>query len=138
VITAHEYDVLELALRRTGRLASLVEAFPALQQVGADVVQIVCLFPRPDDKTYWGRPVPIESMVAAFCESPPRLQLLHRQPLPAEFDTLLEIPDGPRRSRTGTGGWICDEAAFADQVPLRERADVYLAFDMLFGFAIFI
>lgn len=126
-------DLLEAALRRTGRLDEIVRPFAPVALLPADAQRVVCLLPRPEDSGYWSRPIPIEPMVVALCATN-RLLMFHRQPLPPHFagaDTV--VASRTVASRTVEGSTV-DEWKWVPPSPAWDQ----LLFPHFFGLAIFV
>jgi len=104
-VSSHYRELLEQSLARTGDLAMLLQPFAALNVLPDDANGAVCLLARPEDHTYWGRPVPIETTVVALCGN--RFVLFHREPLPHEFLALSGTDAPPATTRDG---WQVTEA----------------------------
>lgn len=87
------------------------------------------LLPRSADRTYWGRPVPIEPMVITLTPQL-RLRMRHREPLPAEFVSWQQFAKGdPTTADHGDGTVTTLEL----QVDATLRL---LLLELLFGLAI--
>lgn len=130
LVLSSDRDELERALARGGDLASLLQPFPAVHAIAGDVEAIVCALPRPDDTTYWGRPVPLETIVVCVRRSPRSLLIFHRQDLPMEFTDWYR---GPKVGRTEErhGPWRVSAFALGADDALTQ-----LMLDVLFGRAI--
>jgi hypothetical protein len=133
LVVASERALLVQALARSGSLAELLRPFPAALGVAADAEALVCTLPRPDDRTYWGRPVPADTVVAWIRPAPWRIELHHREPLPAEYLAWTEHHPEPELTVThdGTNRITCFR--LPEDAMLRE-----MLVDLLFGLAIFI
>lgn len=130
IVSSHHRDLLERSLARTGDLATLLQPFAALNVMPAEADGAVCLLPRPEDHTYWGRPVPIETTVVALCGN--RLTLFHREPLPPEF-LALSRPGAPPTT-TSRDPWQVTEILLRADDPTW----YWLIVHVLSGLAIFI
>lgn len=139
LITSSTRDTLSKALERTGRLDQLLSPFAALRDLADDAEDIVCVLPRPGDQTYWGRVVPIEPVVTAVRPAPRRLQAFHLQPLPPQYHGVFEFVGGrSQRTSSRVGPWLVTEVPIAEDTPPYTTLTGGLAFDALFGLAIFI
>jgi hypothetical protein len=130
-VASCDRDLLELALQRSGRLDRLLMPFAILPALPADSESVVYLLPRPRDRTYWGRPVPIEMMRASL-SSEQQLRLWHRQPLPEQFISWSDYAQAPPRT-TSEDGWQVTTLDLHVDATMR-----WLLLDLLSGLAIFI
>jgi hypothetical protein len=131
VVTASDRALMARALLRSGRLDELLRPFAALRELPDDVVDVVCALPRPGDRSYWGRPIPIEPTVAWVQPAPLRLVFHHRQPLPPYYLPLPEQLPNAKPASSRRGEWIVTSYSLADD-PMAGR----LAVELLFGLAI--
>ena len=131
LVMSHHRDLLESALRRSGRLDQLLLPFADLPALPADSESVVYLLPRPADRTYWGRPVPIERMRVSLCPAQ-RLRLWHRQPLPEQFTSCSQFAQLPPVTTT-VEGWQVTMIELQVDAGMR-----CLLLDILSGVAIFI
>lgn len=130
-VASCDRDLLELALQRSGRLDRLLMPFASLPALPPDSESVVYLLPRPTDRTYWGRPVPIE-MMRATLSSEQRLRLWHRQPLPEQFTSWSAYAQVPPAT-TSEDGWQVTTMDLHVDPTMR-----WLLLDLLSGLAIFI
>lgn len=103
VVTSHQRDLLQLALRRAGRLDELLRPFAAISMLTEDAESVVCLLPRPI-RTAWDRLVPIEPMVVSLSASL-CLRLYHRDPLPEPLATWTIGWSSAPPTTTTADGW---------------------------------
>ncbi len=130
LVWSSEREVLEHALTRPGNLESLLQPFAAVHVLPVESEAVVCALPRPDDTSYWGRPLPIEPLVVCVRRAPRSLLIFHRQELPKEFTTWYE---GPQVGRTTEqhGPWLISGFALGADALLTR-----LMMDVIFGQAI--
>jgi hypothetical protein len=131
VVSSHDREQIELALQRSGRLEQLLIPFASLPALPPDSESVIYLLPRPTDRTYWGRPVPIELMRASLSPEN-RLQLWHRQPLPEPFTSWSTYAHGPPTT-ISDNGWLVTTMDLQIDVTLR-----WLLLETISGLAIFI
>jgi hypothetical protein len=129
-VTASERALLVRALSRAGRLDELLRPFDAAALIPDDSATVVCTLPRPDDASYWSRPIPIEPVVACFRPAPLRLVLFHRTALPAEY-VMRDLSPAAAPTTSVQDTWR------VTQYQLDEVSASLLA-ELLFGLAIFI
>lgn len=134
LVWSFERALLEAALQRGTLLGDLLAPFPALDLVPDDATHVVAVLPRPQDRSYWGRPVPDQPIAAWMQSAPPRLTLAHVRPLPQSW---LDFAGGyavaPATTRA-VGSWqISQHELAADS----ERMFELFAY-LLAGFAVFI
>jgi hypothetical protein len=130
---SYELDDLKAALARPGKLEDLPGLFPPVADLPDDATHVVCLLPRPEDKAYWGRPIPVDTTIIAFSAASSWLRTYQRQPLPKEFTESIGafcVPHQP--TETTQGEWTRSEYVLSQGVTLP------LLFDGLFGLAIFL
>lgn len=135
LVWSHDGEVLAQALARPGDLSDLLRPFAAVQWLAEDAEHVVCALPRPEDRSYWGRPLPVEPTVSYFRPGPWRLLVLHREPLPQEYANLATNV-GPASATTPLGPWLQTEMVEHEGQGDPMMRD--LVAELSFGLAIFI
>jgi hypothetical protein len=137
-VWSHDRTLLERALARAGKLADLLRPFDAVQQLPPDAESVVCALPRqPEDRnSWWARPLPIEPTVSFFRPSPWRLVVLHRQPLPRQYEGTATNLGSPKMTREGE--WMVTTTVQDFHEPEAQPTYRFLVADQLFGLLIFI
>src|SRR5436190_2393939 len=130
-VWSRDRALLVQTLARTGTLADLLRPFPAVHAMPSDVDSVVCTLPRPTDETYWGRMVPVETVVS--CVYPTRVLFFHRQPLPKQYVGVERVGSATRPRTSRDGEWTVTERDVDMAGPWRA-----ILIDSLFGLAIFI
>ena len=137
VLCATHHDLLLEALQRRGSLAAVFAPFGPLPPLPETTETLVCNLPRPGETHAWGRPVPTEPMLFAYCSDPWRLLVFSRTAPSKDHQELLEIQWQKGTSSVAqVDQWRCETAPLRRDPP-GDASDALVVW-MFFGWWVFV